>query len=304
VADPHAKGIDQMKKHLLSAVTFAALAMGPALAADLPRKAPPAALPPPPPPLTWTGWYVGLNAGGHWSNNNDTDIVSAATSGGGCSLGFPCIQDFAAQGATLNLSNGNNAGFIGGGQIGYNWQFTGWVTGIEADIQGITNSSNDNTVITSVIANNGLPIITTVDASKRVSWLGTLRGRLGWLATPTFLIYGTGGLAYGGVKSNVNISQSHEVFLALDTTFGATAASFSDTRAGWTAGGGFEWMFAPRWSAKVEYLYYDLGDESFTAPQLSAAFNNGTGFVRYGITPQISTRFTGNIARVGVNYHF
>jgi outer membrane immunogenic protein len=276
----------------VSVIVFTQLAS----AADLPRKAPAYTPPPPPPVLTWTGWYVGLNAGGHWLNNNNTDIVSAGTFN---PVGFnPAIMNQAAQGATLNLSNGNNAGFIGGGQIGYNWQITNWLWGVEADIQGITNSSNNNTAITSVLANNGLPIITTVDGSKRVSWLGTFRGRLGWLATPTFLIYGTGGLAYGGIKSSVFISQSHEV----SDTFGATAGSFSETRAGWTAGGGFEWMFAPRWSAKVEYLYYDLGSETFTAPELRAAFTDG--FVRYGITPTIHTRFTGNIARAGVNFHF
>jgi outer membrane immunogenic protein len=85
-------------------------------------------------------------------------------------------------------------------------------------------------------------------------------------------------------------------------TFGATAASFSETRAGWTAGAGAEWLFFPRWSAKLEYLYYDLGNVSFNAGVLNAAFSNG--FVRYGISPEVSTRFNGSIARVGVNYHF
>ncbi|MGC2827548.1 MAG: outer membrane beta-barrel protein, partial [Pseudolabrys sp.] len=181
---------------------------------------------------------------------------------------------------------------------------TNWVWGIEADVQGIgNNNGNNSTAQTSVLANNGLPIITQLDASNRIQWLGTVRGRLGWLAAPTFLLYGTGGLAYGGVKSSVNITQSHEVCCGGgDTTFGSLASSFSETRAGWTAGAGVEWLFFPRWSAKFEYLYYDLGDVSWNAGVLNAAFSNG--FVRYGISPQVDTSFKGSILRAGVNFHF
>jgi outer membrane immunogenic protein len=283
----------KLKQYLLAgAVCLVPLA---ASAADLPRKAP-AYMPPPVPVLSWTGWYAGLNAGAAWSNNKDIDIVSAGVFN---PIGFvPDIMNQGAAGATTSLSNGNKVGFIGGGQIGYNWQVTNWLWGVEADIQGIGQSSNGVTATTSVLANNGLPIITTLDASKKLDWLGTARARLGFLATPTLLLYGTGGLAYGEVKSSVNISQSH----AVSDTFGSTAASFSETRAGWTAGAGAEWLFAPHWSAKVEYLYYDLGDVSFNAGTLNAAFTNG--FVRYAISPEVSTRFNGSIARAGVNYHF
>jgi len=275
----------------VSAIAFTQIAS----AADLPRKAPG---PPPPPVVSWTGWYVGLNAGAIWSNNNDTDIVSAGVFN---PAGFvPDIMNQGARGATASLSNGgNNAGFIGGGQIGYNWQVTNWLWGIEADIQGIgNNNGNNSTATTSVLANNLVPIITQLDASNKVQWLGTVRGRLGWLTTPTFLLYATGGLAYGEVKSSVFITQSHGV----SDTFGSLASSFSETRAGWTAGAGFEWLFFPRWSAKLEYLYYDLGDVSYNAGVLNAAFSNG--FVRYGISPQVNTSFTGNIVRAGVNFHF
>ncbi len=91
--------------------------------------------------------------------------------------------------------------------------------------------------------------------------------------------------------------------------FGDTAANFSDTRSGWTAGAGLEWLFMPNWSMKIEWLHYDLGDVSFIAPELQAVVTRtGTGLpvgaVRYGITPEISTRFDGDIARVGINYHF
>ena len=276
----------------VSAIAFTQIAS----AADLPRKAPAYTPPPLMPVLSWTGWYVGLNAGATWFNNNDIDIVSAGVFN---PVGFnPDIMNQGAAGATANLSNGNKVGFIGGGQIGYNWQVTNWVFGVEADFQGIGQSSNGVTATTSVLANNGLPIITDINASKKIDWLGTVRGRLGFLATPTLLLYGTGGLAYGEVKSSVFISQSH----AVSDTFGSTAANFSETRAGWTAGAGAEWLFAPHWTAKIEYLYYDLGDISYNGGTLNAAFTDG--FVRYGISPEVSTRFNGSIARAGVNYKF
>jgi outer membrane immunogenic protein len=267
-----------------------------AAAADLPRKAPALA---PPLAIGWTGWYVGLNTGATWNGHNDINVVSSpAFNAPGL---VPDIMVQGAAGATAKLSNGNgnNGGFIGGAQIGYNYQFaSSWVAGIEADIQGILGSKSNLTANTAVQANNGIPITTHIDASKQIDWLGTVRGRLGWRVTPSMLLYGTGGLAYGGVKSSVSISQVH---LSADT-FGSTAASVAKTRTGWTAGAGFEWIFMPRLSVKLEYLYYDLGDESYNAGLLQAAFTNG--FVRYAVSPQVSTRFDGHIARVGVNYHF
>jgi outer membrane immunogenic protein len=263
-------------------------------AADMAVKAPMVA---PAPVFSWTGFYAGLNAGATWGNNNDVNVASVGVFN---PAGFvPDIMNQGAAGATTNLSNRNNdARFIGGAQIGYNWQAANWVYGIEADIQGIANNNTNFTAATSVMANNGSPIITTLNASQKIDYLGTVRGRLGFLATPTFLFYGTGGLAYGQVASAINITQSH----AGPDTFGSTSASFSQTRAGWTAGAGLEWLFAPKWSVKFEYLYYDLGDVSYNAGALQASFTNG--FVRYAISPEVSTRFNGNIVRAGVNYHF
>jgi outer membrane immunogenic protein len=94
-----------------------------------------------------------------------------------------------------------------------------------------------------------------------------VRGRVGYLITPTLLIYGTAGFAYGQVD----------------------AWGFSNTSTGWTAGGGVEWMFAPHWSAKAEYLYVDLSS--------NGGANSGWN-VGYNFQPQI------NVVRAGVNYHF
>jgi outer membrane immunogenic protein len=107
-----------------------------------------------------------------------------------------------------------------------------------------------------------------------------------------------GGFAYGGVHENVEIVTNFP-FTGLGTfpAFG----NMSNTRPGWTAGGGFEWMFLPNWSAKVEYLYYDLGRRTLTDGGLSLFAAGGTVFTDL---PFASERFNGHIARVGLNYHF
>ncbi|MCC3246400.1 outer membrane beta-barrel protein [Methylocystis sp. WRRC1] len=269
-------------------------------AADLPSyKAPP---PPPPPMMTWTGFYVGLNAGGTWGQSSSANLSSFAL------FNDPLwFQGNAfASSAWGAVPTSNASGFIGGGQIGYNWQFGGsFLTGVEADIQGIAASSGRSNV-TGVAFNalTGAMAMTTTDVSKRLDYLGTVRGRLGYLVTPTLLAYGTGGLAYGGV--GLNASQ-----FSFDTGafFGAGIGNttFSNTLVGWTAGGGVEWMFMPGWSAKGEYLYYDLGSTTNNlAPVagLANVFNLPPGSIGYAYASNVSSRYNGHIVRAGVNYHF
>jgi outer membrane immunogenic protein len=282
-----------MKKMKFAAAALAlAFSVGSAVAADLPsRKAPPYFPPPPPPPPMWTGFYVGLNAGGTWSDSNHVDVVSYPLVPGAAFLTSP---------ATASVPVGGNGGFIGGGQIGYNYQFSSnFLAGVEADIQGIASSHSSGSAATAAAYtfNFGnlvvIPVNTSLAATKNVDYIGTVRGRLGYLITPTLLAYGTGGLAYGGVSASTTVSQ----WALIGGGFGY--GNFSDTRAGWTAGGGLEWMFAPNWSGKVEYLYYDLGTVTYTGPLSSPTGVPPT----YGIS-QSTTRFNGHIVRAGVNYHF
>jgi outer membrane immunogenic protein len=272
------------------------LTAGTALAADLPSyKAPP---PPPPPPL-WTGFYAGLNAGGTWASNNSVYVTNFPAFGAISILNLPLSGSQSAN---------NGAGFIGGGQIGYNWQFWGGrlVAGVEADIQGIAGSRGGSSSWTAaplgtiIIGDFPFPLnlLSNVSVRKSLDYIGTVRGRLGWLFTPTLLVYGTGGLAYGGVNVNLNSFQALSFAGALLPLQGG-AANISDTRVGWTAGGGLEWMFMPNWSAKAEYLYYDLG--SVTGSAVNVAFG---GAPTVASVSQFSTRFNGNIVRAGVNYHF
>ena len=288
-----------MKKSLLSATALAlVISAGTAFAADLPsRKAPPEYIPPPPPPL-WTGFYVGLNAGGTFGGDSSNSV-----SGGPIAVlnnsnaSFNAIN---AVGSTIggNVSN-SSGGFIGGGQVGYNFQTGNFVWGIEADIQGIAGSSNSSGVSASAPGAGADIWNGTVSTTKSLDYLGTVRGRVGFLITPTLLIYGTGGLAYGGANAGSS-------FLGTDTLFTSqaviTGSNQSDTLVGWTAGGGLEWLFAPHWSAKVEYLYYDLGTLS-GQPGLGLV-SNAAGVPYGAIAVQNNTNFNGHIVRAGLNYHF
>jgi outer membrane immunogenic protein len=124
-----------------------------------------------------------------------------------------------------------------------------------------------------------------------------LRGRLGIVANQNWLLYVTGGLAYGGVKANDSIVQT-----STNGFSGAGFGSLSTTRAGWALGAGTEWMFAPKWSVKAEYLHYDLGTASFGSAPVgtpTSAFFVGTPYQ----TNVTSVRFQGDMVRLGLNYH-
>jgi len=262
--------------------------------------------PPPPPPPPWTGFYVGLNAGGTWSNNSDLDVVTVPAfinplvGAPGIALALARASAF-ADSAVFSFSNG---GFIGGGQIGYNYQFgPSFVAGVEADIQGIAGSRKTDNFF-GVAPVIGFPPFTersALVATRSTDYIGTVRGRLGWLVTPTFLVYGTGGFAYGGIQSSAII------FSGSSPPIGDTPVALfrneSLTRGGWTAGGGVEWMFAPNWSVKAEYLYYHLGDATYFNGALSSVAI-ATGRTIFTNLSQTRTSFNGNIVRAGLNWHF
>jgi outer membrane immunogenic protein len=298
-----------MKFRLIASAAFIALFGGSAIAADLAVKAPP---PPPAPIWSWTGWYVGLNVGGVWSNN---DGVTHSAVAGPCNtlfLGCTAVPNYStllATGSTFNTGLGNNGGFTGGGQFGYNWQFGNGVAGFEADIAWTDqNRSITFSSLTPSPAFPAFPEAYTATASRHLDYLGTVRGRLGFLATPSFLLYGTGGLAYGEARSSTFEATFLQPFCGVPAAAcaGGGGGSFSQVRAGWTVGAGGEWMFAPHWSLKAEYLYYDLGSVNY--PTTLSQFCTGTCPVNGGLlastTGATSLRYNGSIGRVGVNWHF
>lgn len=164
-----------------------------------------------------------------------------------------------------NVGGGSNDlnGVIGGGQIGYNWQTGPLVIGIEGDFQGSSEQRSDGVTVGG----------TAYTLDQNIPWFGTLRGRIGYAFGPAML-YFTGGGAWENYKVTVSAP-------------GVGSASDNTTKTAWTIGGGAEWMFAPKWSAKLEYLYLDTGDTDVTL--------GGNTF---------TSRAKNNIVRVGVNYHF
>lgn len=189
-----------------------------------------------------------------------TAVQAPVFSWTGFYLGANVGYGWASDGATGFSSDLN--GVIGGGQIGYNWQTGPLVLGIEADIQGSGQHHSDTGVIGG----------TTFTVDRKIPWFTTLRGRIGYSTGP-LLFYFTGGGAWLDYE--------------LSTTSGGTTVSDHTTSTAWTVGGGVEWMFAPKWSTKVEYLYLDGRDASVTL--------GGTTF---------TGRARDNIIRAGLNYHF
>ena len=286
-----------LRRILLASAGAMALA-GMALAADLPGRGPPPVYLPPP-VFTWTGFYAGLNAGYTFGGSNSVDVATASAVA--ISAGSQPLPDAIAASATDVLSLSNSR-FIGGGQVGYNLQFANsWLVGIEADIQGTGARSSAGAIVIAPITGVSPSIAqaqSNISVNTAVDYLGTVRGRLGFLVTPTLLIYGDGGFAYGGVHEGVDIASTFPpTGLGLSPAFG----SVTNTRTGWTAGGGLEWLFSPNWSLKAEYLYYDLGRVTFGVGGLTQ-FTGGPAL--FTDLPVASTRFNGHIVRVGLNYHF
>ena len=284
-------------KTLLVSVAALSLTVGATQAADLPiRKAEP---PTPLPALqTWTGFYAGLNAGGAWSAGGQqygTTLVrtnlldESLVQTGGPFWGMPS----------------NFGGVTGGGQIGYNFQVAPmFVLGFEADFQGSSMNGSSSALSAypeypNPASPDGIwsPSTASAYSATAIDWWGTARGRIGITplsSMPNLMIFATGGFAYGGARATNTMSTVVEPLLGA----GLARYSIDNTRVGWTAGGGVEWMFLPNWSAKAEYLYTDLGAARGYA--MGRGVTHGP-FVN-GFTTSNAYRF--NTARLGVNYHF
>jgi outer membrane immunogenic protein len=219
----------------------------------------PAPTPPPqayvPSVFNWTGFYVGGNIGGAWANRDVTDTF----------LG-------------VNFNNGNNNGvFIGGGQLGFNWQVSNFVLGLEWDIDGVANNNNTGSVF--------IPAVGTIQVTSNNRWITTLAARLG-VTNGSWLLYGKVG---GGWVGNDDFTITNL------TTSTSVTASNNNTNSGWLVGAGIEWAFLPNWSAKVEYNYLALDDRTFVVPA-GSPFLAGDTFTQSNRNIQM--------LKVGVNYRF
>jgi iron complex outermembrane recepter protein len=200
------------------------------------------------PVVNWTGIYLGLNAGFSFGTSNWSDSVTGNSSG-----------------------NFGTSGFIFGGTLGANYQVGSLVFGVEADGDW-ADASGFGTFTASPLCTGGC--LTTS------SWLSTVRGRAGY-AFDRFLVYGTGGAAFGNVRANFS-----------------NDPVTSSIEAGWALGAGVEVAFARNWSAKAEYLFVNLADGSCTT-NCAIADASGTSVI-----PNVSVKFNESIVRGGINYRF
>jgi len=253
------------------ALSVASAAMAADLSAPVFTKAPPV---PVAPMFSWTGCYIGGNAGGGWGQHTgDVGVINSGNATLNAGIGVQSSLDTPSSGA------------IGGGQLGCNYQSGLFVIGLETDIQasGIRGSSS----IFFPSPNGGITDATTSTGSERLEWFGTTRARVGFTPMASLFLYGTAGVAYGGVKSAASL-------VLTPPADGNYSGATSETRLGWTAGAGGEYAFAGNWSVKVEYLYVDLGSNLV---QMTDPNRPGT-FIDYGF------HHRDNIVRAGLNYHF
>lgn len=245
-----------MKRIAVACALACAFSCAPAIAADMPVKAPiyKAA-----PLYNWTGWYGGVNLGYTWG---PWETVGPFVSPAGA--------------ADLNVD-----GVLGGLQLGYNWQFGNpWLVGIEIDAQLSDARDQTNVFFPGAVFGAIAIPATAITNEWSLPWFATVRGRFGAVVLDRrLLIYATGGLAVGEVK--------YRLRGVPPTLFDGTDR---EVRVGWTAGAGLEYAYLNGWTAKVEYLYIDLG----TA-------NLGGGLPPF--TDNV-TDVTNHVVRLGLNRRF
>jgi outer membrane immunogenic protein len=244
-------------KRLLKYLASAAMLLSPLAAhsADLAVRAPP---PPLVPVFSWTGFYIGANIGGAWANNNWNDTLFLT-----------------------NFNNNNNNGvFIGGGQIGGNYQIGSFVIGGEWDFDWAGNNNGTAVII---------PGVGNIVVTNNNRWITTVAARFGF-AVDHWLFYGKAG---GGWVGNNNLTVTNGT-----TGVSLTCGNFTNcgnNNGGWLVGAGAEWMFVPNWSVKFEYDYLGLGNRTFFIPA-AAPFLAGDTFT--------SNNRSISMLKIGVNYLF
>jgi outer membrane immunogenic protein len=234
-------------------------------------------------PASWTGFYVGGNAGYGWGDPTTSTSNNLPVTASNSSVLVPLNP---AQYTT------RNDGWIAGVQFGYNYQIPRGVLGFESDFNWTNIRGATEKIAICSGYSGGLPNCTHVQ-SQKLDWLATVRGRAGFVVAQETMIYGTAGLAIG--HANVTHSLGTR---GLAGEYAATATT-SVTKTGWVVGAGIEAMIARHWMARLEYLHYDLGTVSSTAPIF-----NVVGPTATGTSAQADFRITGELARAGLSYKF
>jgi outer membrane immunogenic protein len=250
-------------------------------AADLPTKAPVYKA-----PITatnnWTGWYVGLNAGGAWGSFDPSTSTVFSPVGYFDPPNVPAINAAGAQSIKPSA-------FIGGAQLGYNWQTGNIVAGGEVDFQSFHLSGNAST---NAVYPSVAPANFTIASSAHSDWLFTARPRIG-IANDGWLAYVTGGLAVTELNGTFSFTDSFAAPLKF-----AEGVTISNTKIGYVLGGGVEALLSGNWSLKVEYLYVNLGTVSAVGLG-TTPFTIGFGSNNNPFTHSLDLK--ASIARLGIN---
>ena len=233
-------------------------------------------LPPPPPPIfTWTGPYVGGQIGYAWGPSA-FDLI-----------GFNPLNN-----ALFVIANSNSpSGVIGGAHVGYLYQINQFVVGIEGSVDGTSLSANAQFFLPNFV---GTTDVLTAHVSSDVQ--GSIRGKLG-IAFDRVLIYGTGGVAFGGFSGNLFLNGQTPATIP----FFIANRFFSNTRTGWTAGGGLQYAVTENWWIFAEYRYSNFGSFNNT---LANAFAPGGQRLGNAFVNNNNPRFRENQVQVGFSYRF
>jgi outer membrane immunogenic protein len=225
-------------------------------------------------PFTWTGPYVGINAG---------------YGGGDFNYPFSGTTDPAGTNPVAGRLRQQSSGGLGGGQIGYNVQGpAGLVLGLETDIDAADIRGRSN-----FYSSDGSGAFTSGDVDSKINYLGTVRGRVGApLFNGRFLPYVTGGFAYGGVRNSAGFNCSG--------CSGGGFASDTHTQTGWTVGAGTEYALDRHLSFRVEYLYADLGSRNLSGDVGGAFAAPGASLYNASVLEKTDA----NLIRAGLNFRF
>jgi outer membrane immunogenic protein len=242
----------------------------------------------------FSGFYIGVNAGGAWGRTSfatNPNCPPSAIDATFCNAS----PDPSAPNGTAVATSGTGKlspnGFAGGVQAGYNLQRGVLVFGAEADFGAFR--LEESTAATGIFPFPFLGNQYTLTESMKANWLATVRGRLGLSVMQHVLLYATGGVAFSEFKFSSSYGDNAVGFgFPGGTGFG----SRSETRTGWTAGGGVEWLLDRNWSLRAEYLHVDLGSMHVLVPTSNTA--------AFGQTMRVDAELTAQIARLGLNFRF
>jgi outer membrane immunogenic protein len=243
----------------------------------------------------FSGPYIGVNAGGAWGRSSFATNPNCPPAIIGATFCNASPDPSAPNGVAVAASGTGRlspSGFTGGVQAGYNLQTGILVFGAEADLGAFR--LGESTIATGLFPFTFLGNQYTLTETMKANWLATVRGRLGIsIMMQQVLLYATGGVAFSEFKFSTSYGDNA---IGFGFPGGSGFGGKSDTRTGWTAGGGVEWLLDKNWSVKAEYLYVDLGSMNVLVP-----VSNTAAFTQ---TMQVNADLTAQIARLGLNFRF